>query len=95
MDKFPIDDEIIINTIQFMYGEDVNRIEKQLVNDVIYVVYYNGNNDERINTNNNIMPQFNDKEKSFKTISSKLKNGLLTIVLPKKEISEGREIPIK
>lgn len=46
MDKFPIDDETIVNTIQFMYGEDVNRIEKQLVNDIIYVVYYNENNDE-------------------------------------------------
>jgi hypothetical protein len=46
MDKFPIDDKTIINTIQFMYGEDVNKIEKQLVNDVIYVVYYNSNNDE-------------------------------------------------
>jgi|TARA_B100001094_G_scaffold281566_1_gene293082 hypothetical protein len=46
MDKFPINDETIINTIQFMYGEDVNRIEKQLVNDVIYVVYYNKNDDE-------------------------------------------------
>jgi len=46
MDKFPIDDETIINTIQFMYGQDVNKIEKQLVNDVIYVVYYNSNNDE-------------------------------------------------
>lgn len=46
MNKFPIDDETIINTIQFMYGQDVNKIEKQLVNDVIYVVYYNDNNDE-------------------------------------------------
>ncbi len=46
MDKFPIDDKTVVNTIQFMYGEDVNRIEKQLVNDVIYVVYYNDNNDE-------------------------------------------------
>tara|TARA_R100000908_G_C3745396_1_gene140872 strand:+ start:557 stop:784 length:228 start_codon:yes stop_codon:yes gene_type:complete len=46
MEKFPIDDETIVNTIQFMYGEDVNRIEKQLVNDVIYVVYYNKNDDE-------------------------------------------------
>ena len=46
MDKFPIDDKTIINTIQFMYGQDVNKIEKQLVNDVIYVVYYNSNNDE-------------------------------------------------
>jgi hypothetical protein len=46
MNKFPIDDETIINTIQFMYGQDVNKIEKQLVNDVIYVVYYNSNNDE-------------------------------------------------
>lgn len=46
MNTFPIDDETIVNTIQFMYGEDVNRIEKQLVNDVIYVVYYNKNDDE-------------------------------------------------
>jgi len=46
MNTFPIDDKTIINTIQFMYGEDVNRIEKQLVNDVIYVVYYNKNDDE-------------------------------------------------
>jgi len=46
MNQFPIDDETIINTIQFMYGEDVNKIEKQLVNNVVYVVYYNDNDDE-------------------------------------------------
>lgn len=46
MNQFTIDDETIINTIQFMYGEDVNKIEKQLVNNVVYVVYYNDNDDE-------------------------------------------------
>jgi len=46
MDKFPINDETIINTIQFMSGKDVDKIEKQLVNNIIYIVYYDNNNDE-------------------------------------------------
>ena len=46
MDKFPMNDETIINTIQFMSGKDVDKIEKQLVNNIIYIVYYDNNNDE-------------------------------------------------
>lgn len=35
-----------INTIQFLSGKQVIKIEKQLVNDTIYVVYYSNNNEE-------------------------------------------------
>lgn len=42
----PINDETTINTIQFLSGEDVNKIQLELESDTIYVVYYNANNDE-------------------------------------------------
>ena len=41
-----VDDKLIINTIQFLSGKNVEKIEKQLVNNTIYVVYYSNNNEE-------------------------------------------------
>ena len=42
----PMNDVTTINTIQFLSGENVDKIQLELESDTIYVVYYNANNDE-------------------------------------------------